>query len=98
MTAVSKRRTGFSHQNDRDLTRSWMPSFNIVVVRRQLEKTMDRSDQHKAGIEAAALALSLMASDNNMSRTSKRPEIDETLAAQALRLVDVMEEDRKSVV
>jgi hypothetical protein len=48
--------------------------------------------EYETGVEWASLALSLMASDNNMSRTSKRPDIDATLAKQACRIGDDMED------
>ena len=56
----------------------------------------NRSDEHKRGIEWADLALALMANDNDMSRTTKRADIDETMARQAARVgthcIDNMDE------
>lgn len=44
------------------------------------------TEEHKRGIHLAATALSLMASDNSMSRTSKLPDIDATMAKQVIRV------------
>ena len=43
--------------------------------------------EYLAGIEAANKALTFMAADNGMSRTNNAPDIDSTLAAQALRVL-----------
>lgn len=51
-----------------------------------------RNPEHAKGIEWASLALQLMAEDNGIARTPKRPDIDETLAKQACRIGDDMED------
>ncbi len=47
--------------------------------------------EHKKGIQWAAYALYIMAVDNGISRNSKLPDIDETLAKQACRVGEDMD-------
>ena len=55
------------------------------------KQNTDKTVEHKAGIQWAAYALHIMALDNDMSRNSKLPDIDETLAKQACRVGDDMD-------